>query len=102
MGRHTGHGGFLGAHHTVERHARYGVYAFRITWGAAVSAGGGAVASASENCRVCVTRDGPAASKRPATEIVRTQRNSGVCVRACVCVFVWPGNLSLYHHMTIE
>jgi len=43
-----------------------------------------------------VTRDGPAASKRPASEIIRTRRNSvacntivrvGVRVRVC-CVFM--------------
>jgi hypothetical protein len=48
-----------------------------------------------------VARDGPAAGKKPATEIVRTQRNSVVCTYncacVCLCVFV-PGNLYLYHH----
>ena len=35
----------------------------------------------------CVTRDGPAASKRPASEIIRTRRNSVACTYngACAC-----------------
>ena len=68
----------------------YGGYAFRITWGCSgLRWGGDAVASASENCKVVsVTRDGPAASNRPATEIVGTQRSSGVCVCMCVWQFI--------------
>jgi hypothetical protein len=55
---------------------------------------------------VSVTRDRPAASKRPATEIVRTQRISGVCararVRACVLRAHARGNLNLYHMFLVR
>ena len=50
-----------------------------------------------------MTRDGPAVNKRPASEIIRTRRNSVACTYNCVCVCVCAcvlcvyGNSYLYH-----
>ena len=48
----------------------------------------------------CVTWDGPAASKRPASEIIHTRRNSVACTYNCACacanVLCVYGNSYLY------
>jgi len=47
-----------------------------------------------------VTRDGPAASKRPATDTRRKQGNSVVCTHNCACACACvSGDSYLYHHI---